>query len=163
MTRRKVCLLGAFAAGKTSLVRRRVHGTFSDVYLTTIGVRIEKLSLALEREAVELVVWDLHGEDRFQSVQGTYMRGAAGFLVVADLTRPETFEVGRDLERRARAAVEGVPVIWAANKLDLVADATPASPVPSAILTSARTGEGVHLAFERLASAILAGRSSRAR
>ncbi len=154
MVRKKVCLLGAFAAGKTSLVRRCVHGTFSDVYLTTIGVKIDKLTVETQGELVQMVLWDLHGEDRFQTVQSAYMRGAAGFLIVADSSRPETFEVGKELEVRARAAVGDVPMVWVANKADLLL--APNLTWPTAVQTSARTGQGVHTAFKTLATAIKA-------
>lgn len=164
----KVCLLGAFATGKTSLVRRRVHGVFSDEYFTTIGVRLEKLHLEVRNREVDLVIWDLHGEDRFQTVQGTYMRGAAGFLIVVDLTRPATLSVGRELEARARSTAGDVPIVWALNKADLVearervvSDLVP--PGTRALFTSALTGEGVGAAFAALTEAILDWRHDRAR
>lgn len=160
--RKKICLLGAFAVGKTSLVRRRVHGHFSDNYYTTIGVRIDKLSITLDRTEVHLVLWDLHGEDRFQSVQTSYLRGASGIMVVADLTRPATIDVGISLERRARTVTEGVPTVWAWNKMDLATEVEErlwASKTRElncvGVRTSARTGEGVMEAFELLAAAVI--------
>lgn len=159
--RKKICLLGAFAVGKTSLVRRRVHGHFSDNYYTTIGVRIDKLSLTVDNTQLELVLWDLHGEDRFQSVQTSYLKGAAGILVVADLTRPATVEVGLGLERRARTVTGDIPIVWAWNKMDLateverkLVDAKTQELDCTGVWTSARTGEGVMEAFELLSFAI---------
>lgn len=160
--KRKVCLLGAFAAGKTSLVRRVLHGTFSEDYLTTVGVRIDKLDLQVDRTPVELVVWDLHGQDRFQSVQASYLHGSSGFLVVVDLSRPDTLEVGRELARRARAAVGEVPLVWVFNKSDLVGSDVGADAQGSdAVRTSARTGAGVEEAFLTLAERLVASGGAR--
>lgn len=64
--KKKICLLGAFAVGKTSLVQQYVHSIFSDKYHTTVGVKIEKTQVIIDDEAVDLIIWDLHGEDEFQ-------------------------------------------------------------------------------------------------
>ena len=63
--RLKVCLVGAPAVGKTSLVRRYVEGAFSEEYLTTIGVRISRKRVEVNGEPVGLVVWDINGDDAF--------------------------------------------------------------------------------------------------
>ena len=89
MIRKKVCMLGAYAVGKTSLVMRFVKNVFSERYRTTIGVRIHKKELELDGRPFGLLLWDLHGDDEFQEVRDSYLRGAAGFLLVADGTRAE--------------------------------------------------------------------------
>ena len=66
--RKKICMLGTFAVGKTSLVAQFVHDIFSEKYLTTIGVKITKKSLELGGQPIELLLWDLNGEDRFQKL-----------------------------------------------------------------------------------------------
>lgn len=78
MSKFKVCMLGAFAVGKTSLVQRYVHSLFSDRYQTTLGVRIDKKSLRLAERSIEVILWDLAGEDDFINVRGSYLRGSAG-------------------------------------------------------------------------------------
>lgn len=160
----KVCLLGAFAVGKTSLVRRFVSDVFSDRYLTTIGVKIEKREVRTERGPVRLVLWDLHGEDRFQHVDPLYLRGAAGVLVTVDPTRPETVASAAALSQRARAAAPGAVQLVALNKRDLEADWAPAAIREAEGLladgvhrVSAKTGEGVEAAFEDLAQRLRAG------
>lgn len=90
----KVCLLGDYAVGKTSLVRRFVYNLFEDKYLSTIGVKVSRKMVAVPRgdEVVELVLmlWDLAGSEEFDSVRASYLRGAAGALVVCDVTQRST-------------------------------------------------------------------------
>jgi GTPase SAR1 family protein len=59
MKKFKVSMLGAFAVGKTSLVRQYVFSIFSGSYQTTLGVKIDKKSLEVDGEMVELILWDL--------------------------------------------------------------------------------------------------------
>lgn len=122
MIQKKVCLLGGYAVGKTSLVERFVHRAFPDRYLTTVGVKLERRQVQIEVGTVELVLWDIHGEDEFQKVRPAYLRGAAGLMLVADGTRPETLEVTADILGRAEAVVGEVPRVLLVNKADLAAE-----------------------------------------
>ncbi|OZC03861.1 Rab family GTPase [Rubricoccus marinus] len=117
--RLKVCLVGAPAVGKTSLVRRYVEGTFSEDYLTTIGVRISRKRVTVDGEAVGLIVWDINGDDAFAPLQSAYLRGASAFLLVADGTRPITFDRVVALRDELGEAFGGTPSILALNKRDL--------------------------------------------
>jgi small GTP-binding protein len=89
MIQKKVCLLGTSGVGKTSLVAQFVHSMFSDKYLTTVGVKIDKKSMAVDGTEVTLVIWDLAGDDDFQRLQISYLRGTSGYLLVADGTRAQ--------------------------------------------------------------------------
>ncbi|MEM1023044.1 MAG: Rab family GTPase [Myxococcota bacterium] len=158
----KVCLVGAFAVGKSSLARRFVSDVFSDRYLTTIGVRIEKRALEVDGASVRLAVWDIHGEDRFQSVDSLYLRGAAGIALVVDPTRPDTVQVATELSERARRAAPEAVQIVLLNKLDLRDDWRPE--VETVVDTigaeavhrvSAKTGEGVEGSFDELTRSML--------
>lgn len=85
---RKICLLGDFAVGKTSLVSRFVRNTFSEKYLTTVGVKVDSRALELaDGRALKLVVWDLAGKSELDSMNRSYIRGASGLMLVADGTR----------------------------------------------------------------------------
>jgi small GTP-binding protein len=163
MIQKKICLLGAFAVGKTSLVSRFVHSMFSDKYLTTVGVKIEKKTVAVSGHDVDLVVWDIYGEDDFQKLRTSYLRGAAGYLLVADGTRGSTLDTALGLQATAEQVVGRVPFIMVLNKVDLadrweISDARLQQysqkrwPV---MRTSAKTGEGVENAFADLARAML--------
>jgi small GTP-binding protein len=162
----KVCLIGATAVGKSSLVRRFVRSIFSDDYRTTIGVHIETCKVERPRGALELVLWDLSGEDEFQTVQPSYLRGAAGCLLVVDGTRRETCDVVLMLVERVKSAVGPVPFVVVLNKVDLVAswevtdgELSRMTEKGWAIVeASAKTGRGVVEAFARLSDAILGTR-----
>ncbi len=163
MIKKKVCMLGAFAVGKTSLVRQYVHSIFSDKYQTTVGVKIDKKTLELDSGAVDLILWDIHGEDAFQTVRTSYLRGASGILIVVDGTRRATLDTAFDLQQRARDTVGDVPIIFVFNKSDLSAeweleeaeiDRLQHEGIAT-VMTSAKTGRAVPETFDRLAQAML--------
>jgi small GTP-binding protein len=156
---KKLCMLGGFGVGKTSLVRRFVHSVFSDTYLTTVGVKIDKKTVELAGKTVNLILWDLAGEDDLSSLRTTYVRGAAGYLLVADGTRPATLEVALSLNQRVEAEFGKLPFALLLNKSDL-RDQWAISDADIARLSdagwwvrpsSAMTGEGVEEAFHDLA------------
>lgn len=163
MIKKKICMLGAFAAGKTSLVKRHVYSIFSDKYHTTVGVKIDKKQMTVSGKEIDLIIWDLHGEDDFQSVPVSYLRGSAGFIYVVDGTRRNTLDVALDLQARAQDAVGAQPCIMTLNKCDLrehweITDedlARLAKNRIQAIETSAKTGHCVETAFQTLAALIL--------
>jgi small GTP-binding protein len=163
MIKKKICLLGSYAVGKTSLVSRFVHSIFSEKYLTTIGVKIDQKIIKLGEQEVTLLVWDIHGEDTFQRVPASYLKGSNGYFLVMDGTRASTLESLKDLQALAVQAIGGeAPFLILVNKCDL-ADRwefeTVKSEIESAgweyLLTSAKTGEGVEEAFMRLTNAMI--------
>ena len=112
-------MLGAFAVGKTSLVRQYVFSIFSGSYQTTLGVKIDKKSLDVDGETVELILWDLAGEDDFMKVPGSYLRGSSGVVLVADGTRADTLETAMGLNQKVIEEVGNIPVILLVNKSDV--------------------------------------------
>ena len=167
----KVCMLGAFAVGKTSLVSRFVKSLFSEKYHSTIGVKIDKKVVTLPgveagdapRE-VTAILWDLEGEDDLVKVQTTYLRGAAGYLLVVDGTRPETLETAVVLRRRVEHEVGVLPFVLLLNKYDLedawqldgdmllgLREASVAT-----FNASAKSGLNVEEAFDALLGAVMA-------
>ncbi len=164
MLQKKICMLGSFSVGKTSLVRRFVSSIFSDTYLTTVGVKIDKKVLKTEKgEDLTLMLWDLYGEDEFQKMRMSYLRGAGGYLVVADGTRPATLDKALSLFEEVQKNLGAVPFVLALNKCDLTDQwEIPADREGSLsargwrlIHTSARTGEGVEELFQALAELML--------
>ena len=152
-------MLGAFSVGKTSLVRRYVESIFSDSYLTTVGVKIDKKTLDIDGRSLSLILWDIAGEDEVSSIRMSYVRGAAGYFLVVDGTRSETLEVALSIQARVVSEVGDVPFILLLNKHDLkegwtISDQRFADPDLAGWTvrpTSAKTGEGVEAAFEELA------------
>ena len=159
MIQKKICMLGGFAVGKTSLVSRFVTSIFSDKYLTTIGVKIDRKPVVVDQSTINIVIWDIAGQDEFQTVQQSYLRGSSGYLLVADGTRASTFETACELQKKAEDTVGRVPFILALNKSDLAAEwqvdprayARLAEQGWTITRTSAKTGAGLEETFQTLA------------
>lgn len=163
MLQKKVCIVGAFATGKTSLVTRFVKGIYSDIYQTTVGVKIDKKLARLGEQEVNLILWDIHGEDEFQKIQMSYLRGASGYFLVVDGSRRYTLDKAFVLQQMIEKNIGKVPFILILNKSDLINeweidDATmeELSRVHWTVIKgSARTGLGVEQAFITLAEKML--------
>jgi small GTP-binding protein len=160
---RKICMLGAFSVGKTCLVRRYVESIFSENYLTTVGVKIDKKIVTLPGQTVNLILWDLAGEDDISSLRLSYLRGCAGYVLVADGTRRSTLDVALSIHDRVEAEYGKLPFVMLLNKHDLQ-DQWVTSESEIAELenrgwwvrrSSARTGESVEDAFNSLATRTL--------
>lgn len=163
MISKKICMLGAFSVGKTSLVEQFVHSIFSDKYLTTVGVKISKKNLIIEGQDVNLLLWDMEGKDLYADVNLSHLRGAMGFFVVADGLRRETLDAGLALRQLALDAVGAIPNYLILNKADMVKHWEITDAVITGldnldiryIRTSAKTGLGVNEAFISLAKDML--------
>lgn len=159
-------MLGAFSVGKTSLVSQYVHSVFSDRYLSTIGVKISKKELSVTGETVSLVIWDMEGKDVYTDIKVSYLRGAAGFFVVADGTRKETLDEAISLKKLTVEVLGDVPCYLLLNKSDLTQKWEITDEMISnvllqdvkTIMVSARTGYSVNVAFESLARDMLRSR-----
>lgn len=163
MIHKKVCLLGDFAVGKTSLVRRFVDRQFSDAYLSTVGVKISRKSISPPNGVeTQLVLWDIEGSTRFKEITPSYLEGAHCAVVVADLSRRESVDHVHEHIERFLGINPGTPCVLALNKADLegtvpVADFPPAGSdtrITTVTLTSAKTGVGVDDMFMALARAL---------
>ena len=161
MLQKKICLLGAFGVGKTSLTRRFVDSIFSDTYLTTVGVKIDKKTVAVNGNSVNLLIWDIAGEDEVSAVRTSYLRGAAGYLLVVDVTRAQTLAVAKSISERVAREVGDVPFLCLLNKTDVeewdISDAHIEEIELqgwTVLRTSAKTGAGVEAAFSDLARRI---------
>src|SRR5450755_1650674 len=163
MLQKKICMLGSFSVGKTSLVRRFVESIFSDAYQTSIGVKIDKKVVRAGNEDVTLVLWDIHGEDVYQKMRMSYLRGMSGYLLVADGTRRQTLEDALSLNERVVQEFGKIPSFLLLNKCDL-RDQWEIEPSQESKLigagwnvfqTSAKTGDAVEKVFLQLAQAAL--------
>lgn len=160
---KKVCMLGSYAVGKTSLVARFVRSIFSEKYHTTVGVKIDKKVVNIGDLDMSMLLWDLAGEDDFYQVRMSYLRGSAGYLLVADGMRRATLEKAVELQARTEAEIGKVPFILVINKLDLIDDWEIAEADLSELYdrgwqivsTSAKSGVGVNEAFLALGAMML--------
>ena len=101
------------------------------------------------------MIWDVAGAEEHFCVPTSYVRGAAGFLVVADGTRADTFDVAASIVEQIDRDLGPLPFVFVVNKKDLVdawqADAARLDAMRprslAVVTTSAKTGEGVEDAF----------------
>ncbi|MBA6390981.1 GTP-binding protein [Colwellia sp. BRX10-3] len=162
MIQKKICLLGASSVGKTSLVKQFVEGIFSEKYLTTIGVKIDKKTIFLENEEIQLMLWDMEGNDTYNVFQERYLRGAAGYIIVVDQTRATSLHEGLDIHTLVRQVTD-CPAILAINKSDLPAtwnmddseNKSYQNLFDLQFSTSAKTGSNVEEMFSALAKLLL--------
>ena len=160
---KKICLVGDFAVGKTSLVSRYVKNVFSEKYQTTVGVKIDTKIVTLPQGNIKLVLWDIAGTDRFSTTDRLYLRGASGYLLVVDGTRRATLHTALKLKQVADKQLNSPTFILLINKIDLK-DAWEISenelqrfeekgwPV---LKSSAKHGDNVERAFHMLALKLL--------
>src|SRR5687767_378680 len=122
MIQKKICMLGTFAVGKTSLVRRFVESIYSGKYHTTVGVKVDKKVVTVGSEEVTLLLWDIEGTETEHEFRKSYLRGASGYLLVADGTRKDTLYRALALQTRAEETIGTVPFLLLLNKSDLAED-----------------------------------------
>lgn len=167
MIKKKICLVGSFSVGKTSLVKRFISNSFSEKYLTTIGVKIEEKPITVNNDKVTLIVWDLHGDDMYQNIKSSYLRGSSGYLLVIDGTRPQTLKDALNLKERLHKELGEIPGILIVNKEDLKSEWKLSSDDFESIKnsgleyieTSAKTGKEVEETFMNLTKQMLSNNS----
>ena len=155
-------MLGTSSVGKTSLVRRFVQSVFSEKYHTTLGVKVDKKVVKSGDDLVCLMLWDIEGEDRFYRIKQNYLRGLAGYLLVADGTRPASLDAAIRLKSNIASTFRDAPHLLVLNKSDLhdewCLQAEDIKKIASAgftvVSTSAKTGENVENVFTKLVQLI---------
>ncbi|GLR71837.1 hypothetical protein GCM10007852_27450 [Agaribacter marinus] len=147
--------------GKTSLIKQFVEGIFSEKYLTSIGVKVDKKIVSGGYTPVQLLLWDLEGVDRYTGFNPRYLRGCSGIIFVADTSRfasiPEVMEL-HDLASEHTDA----PSILAINKSDLAPSINWCEDTVSkhtacfkkTFRTSAKTGSQVNAMFEAMSQIV---------
>ena len=151
-------MIGDFSVGKTSLVARFVRQTFSDKYLTTVGVKIDTKQVKLpDGREIKFILWDIAGTDALSVTTISYLRGAAGYLLVVDGTRRPTWDSAINLQKAVTEQLGNKPFILLLNKADLkeqweVEQASIEARGWKFLFTSAKTGLGVEEAFLELAA-----------
>jgi small GTP-binding protein len=173
---KKICMIGDYGVGKTSLTRRFMDAQFSEHYLSTIGVQISRKVFAtnsidgLNTDA-QLLIWDIEGRTDFKQITPAYLAGAAGAIVVGDLTRPNTIEhLSQHLELIVQQLGSEVVTILALNKADICAEASIPLPnlqqlqqdypnILASYQTSAKTGQQVERLFHCMGAKLFMSKS----
>ncbi len=153
MQKKKICMVGDFSVGKTSLTQKFVNNVFSDKYLTTIGVKIDTAIVA----DTKLIVWDVAGRDSLSPINASYLVGAAGVVLVCDGSRASTVSDLLDIWNTVTERIGVVPAVVALNKADLpewnISDEMYAAFDKQSwdvFPTSAKEGDNVKEMFEKL-------------
>ena len=155
----KIVLVGNFGVGKTSLIRRFVENSFSEEYLSTIGVSISKKTLG----DATIMIWDIEGHTEFKPIYKQYLLGAKGFIIVADLLREESIDAIKSHIKLSHEVVNDAPVCIALNKSDMphtlddeklnyIKNLSPS--VIKILKTSAKSGDAVEELFLTLKEVI---------
>jgi len=148
----KIVLVGNFGVGKTSLIRRFVENSFSEEYLSTIGVSISKKTI----DDATIMIWDIEGHTEFKPIYKQYLLGAKGFIIVADLLREESIDAIESHIKLSHEVVKEAPVCIALNKSDMphtlddeklnhIKNLSPS--VIKTLKTSAKSGDAVEELF----------------
>lgn len=164
---KKIALIGAHGVGKTSIISQFVFQRFPESYLTTIGLKVDKKTIEIEGNSIDLVIWDVAGQDNPSNIPHYYLNGCSGFIIVSDVTRPNTFRrVLPDFEIFLRQLNSYAEVVYAFNKVDLLSEKERESleqliakeytkKGKIGILTSAKTNENIETGFTLLARLLL--------
>lgn len=161
--KKKVCLLGVSAVGKTSLVRRFVHSIFTDKYHSTLGVKIDAKKMQVNNQDIDLLIWDIHGDEEYKPIHKNYLRGMAGYLLVADGTRRDTLGKALQLKDNIEQDHGDLPFVVLLNKADLETEWEINDMDINSLVhldyhvfnCSAKTGLGVEEAFTQLAQEVI--------
>lgn len=167
----KILFVGDAGTGKTSIIRRHVHGLFSENYKATIGVDFAVKSVSIDANTIaKLQLWDIAGQERFGSMSKVYYIGAVGAVIVFDMTTYRTFDaVNRWRENLLTNLFDDTqlasqfPIVVFGNKADLVHEAINESDLERDFiergyqgfsLTSAKTNSGIEQGLNKLVSRI---------
>jgi len=160
----KLLLIGDSGVGKSCLLLRFADDTYTESYISTIGVDFKIRTIQLDGKTIKLQIWDTAGQERFRTITSSYYRGAHGIIVVYDTTEMESFNnVKQWLHEIDRYATEGVNKLLVGNKSDLIAkrqvDTATAKDLADSLSipfleTSAKSAENVERAFMTMAGEI---------
>ncbi|CAH8469539.1 unnamed protein product [Heterobilharzia americana] len=116
----KLLLIGDSGVGKSCLLLRFADETYSETYISTIGVDFKIRTIDLDGKVVKLQIWDTAGQERFRTITASYYRGAQGIIIVYDITDNQTFSnVTSWLQEIGRYSNSKVSRLLVGNKCDL--------------------------------------------
>ncbi len=120
MLRKKIIILGGFAVGKTSLLKRYVSNEFNNDYLPTIGVNIKTKIITCKNIEIEFVIWDIADVVTHKTIPVAYLRGTHAAVLVFDVARESSYQrISEDLQGMKKID-PSIEIVVVGNKSDLV-------------------------------------------
>lgn len=117
----KLLLIGDSGVGKSSILIRFTDDSYSEAFISTIGVDFKIKSIELDGKHIKLQLWDTAGQERFRTITSSYYRGAHGIIIVFDLTDLESFEnIQQWLLEINKYSYKNICKILVGNKSDLI-------------------------------------------
>lgn len=160
----KILLIGDSGVGKSCLLLRFADDTYTDSYISTIGVDFKIKTIEIDDKIIKLQIWDTAGQERFRTITSSYYRGAQGIIIVYDVTDRESFNnVKNWIIEIEKYAAEDVQKILIGNKIDLKNDRNVSYEEGKELAdncniqfleTSAKIAHNVEQAFKTMASEI---------
>jgi small GTP-binding protein len=165
----KFITIGESSVGKTCMIMRYTEDTFTDLFLTTVGVDFKVIDRELDGRRIRIQVWDTAGQEQFHTITKSYFRGAHGVILVFDVTSRVTLDRTHAwMDSIRETASDNIDIILVGNKIDR--DGRVVSEEEGKALgreygvpyfeTSAKTGDNIHLAFDTLTRAVVTRRAS---
>eukprot|EP00301_Raphidiophrys_heterophryoidea_P025184 c8392_g1_i3.p1 GENE.c8392_g1_i3~~c8392_g1_i3.p1 ORF type:complete len:231 (-),score=56.39 c8392_g1_i3:262-879(-) len=161
----KFIVVGDTGTGKSCMLHHYVEGKPRKVHAPTIGVEFGSKMIKLDGKSIKLQIWDTAGQERFSSVNQSYYRGAAGCMLVFDVSNRDSFtNLSKWLTDAKDLSGPNVTIALVANKVDLAEkrevsaeEAASYAEKHSLLLleTSALSGAGIEAAFITIAKAVL--------
>jgi len=115
----KILLVGDYGVGKTTSIHRFVENKFRANYIPTLGVQISKKAFEINEHSIELMIWDLAGQDRYLMVRQRFYDGAQGILMLYDITRKSSLDNINRWHKEVIKNTGPIPIILIGNKIDL--------------------------------------------
>jgi len=160
----KLMMLGDSGVGKTAILRRYCDDNFDAKWINTIGIDFKMKNVEIEDKRVRLQIWDTAGQERFQAMAHSFYRGAAGILLVYDITNLDSFEhVEKWMNSIKTHGSDDVIVTLIGNKSDIIAHRNVSISKGQELAkqykvdffeTSAKTTENIDDAFSNLSAKV---------
>ena len=88
----KLLIIGDSGVGKSCLLLRFADDSFTNSFITTIGIDFKIKTLIIDEKRVRLQIWDSAGQERFRTITNAYYRGAMGIILVYDVGELSSFQ-----------------------------------------------------------------------
>ncbi len=115
----KIVLVGDYGVGKSTSIHRFVEDKFKASYVPTLGVQISKKTIAVDEHSVELLIWDLAGQDRYLMIRQRFYTGTQGILMLYDITRKSSLDHINRWYKEVIRHSGPIPIVLIGNKIDL--------------------------------------------